>query len=235
MTVIALVGSGEYLPPIEPLDIHLLGLLPAEPSVACLPTAAGAEGEARVHYWSELGVKHYTRLGVKVQAVPVVDAPSANDPILAAQVRQANFIYLSGGNPDYLYKSLRDSLVWQAIQQVLAGGGLLAGCSAGAMVLGERIPAFPTWRRTFNLLSGAVVVPHFDELPSHFHTLMKAFVGRGSTLVGIEANSALIQTGAGRMAAGTGGVTVWNQFTKKRFTDGQEIPTELFPMPLVKQ
>lgn len=226
--MIALVGSGEYLPPIEPLDRRLLELLGAAPRVVCLPTAAGSEGPARIRYWCDLGIEHFTHLGVPVKAPVVIDPPSANDPALAAMIRAGNFIYLSGGSPDYLFKTLLNSLAWQAIREVLNDGGLLVGCSAGAMVLGERIPAFPTWRRTFNLLHGAVVVPHFDELPSHWHRVMKTFVGRGSTLVGIEASTALIKNGERCVAAGTGGVTIWNQGLKQRFTDGQEIPQEFF-------
>ena len=161
----ALVGSGEYLPPIEPLDRELISRLPGPARVACLPTAAGTEGPERIAYWSRLGVDHFTRLGAAAEAVPVIDRASANDPALAAVIAGANFVYLSGGKPDYLYRTLAGSLAWEAIQAVLAGGGLLAGCSAGAMILGEKFFGFPGWKHGFNFLPGATILPHFDEIP----------------------------------------------------------------------
>lgn len=50
--MLALVGSGEYLPPMEAVDRYLLGLLKTEAHVICLPTAAGREGSERIDYWS---------------------------------------------------------------------------------------------------------------------------------------------------------------------------------------
>jgi peptidase E len=78
-------------------------------------------------------VEHFTSLGVQVEALPVIDSASANDPALAAAVDKANFVYLSGGKPDYLYRTLDGSLVWRAILSMLERGGLLAGCSAGPL------------------------------------------------------------------------------------------------------
>ena len=46
--MLALVGSGEYLPRMEPVDRRLLASLPDAPRVVCLPTAAGTEGSKRI-------------------------------------------------------------------------------------------------------------------------------------------------------------------------------------------
>ncbi len=163
--MLALVGSGEYLPPIEPLDRELIGRLHGPARVVCLPTAAGTEGPERIAYWSRLGVDHFARLGAAAAAVPVIDRASADDPDLAAAIAGANFVYLSGGKPDYLYQTLAGSLAWEAIRSVLADGGLLAGCSAGAMILGEKFFGFPGWKSGFNFLPGATIIPHYDEIP----------------------------------------------------------------------
>jgi cyanophycinase len=229
--MLALVGSGEYLAPMEPVDRELLSRLPAlsesstgfRPAarVICLPTAAGSEGSERVAYWSELGVAYFSRLGVDVQALPIIDAASANDPELAGRIRGANFVYLSGGRPNYLLSTLKGSLAWEAIQSVLAKGGILAGCSAGAMILGERIPAFPVWQRAFNLLPGAVVVPHFDEMPESFSKTMRLFVSRDKVLVGVEGYTALVLQGRELQVLGRGGVTIWNRNERIRYTQGQ--------------
>ncbi len=229
---LALVGSGEYLPPMEPVDRYLLSYVRGERSergaarVVCLPTAAGTEGEKTLRYWTDLGNEHFTRLGVPVETVPVIDRAGANDESLAARVRAANFVYLSGGKPDYLHKTLADTPVWAAILGVLAAGGVVAGCSAGAMVFGGRIPNFPTifpFRSAFNFLPGAVIMPHYDEFgDGSFAQMIRLALGN-DTLLGIEGNTALVCADGKYVALGAGGVTVWTPKAKTRYTDKQEI------------
>ena len=110
--MLALVGSGEYLPAMEPVDRELVNRLKDPPRVVCLPTAAGDEGPERIAYWSNLGVEHFTRLEAKVETVPVIDWASANDVFFAQRISGANFVYLSGGKPTYLFKTLQGSLAW---------------------------------------------------------------------------------------------------------------------------
>jgi cyanophycinase len=218
--MIALIGSGEYLPPMEPVDLDLLRRLGKPARVVCLPTAAGKEGAERIGYWSRSGVEHFTRLGAECQALPVIDLPSANDPGHAHTIGEANFVYLSGGNPAYLYRSLAGTLVWEAIRSVLAGGGILAGCSAGAMVMGGKIIGFPISKPAFNLLPGAVVIPHFDEFPAGMLSLVRRLVGKRTPIVGIEANTALLYSGDHCEVLGSGGVTYWDTNAKQRFVHG---------------
>ncbi len=222
--MLALIGSGEYLPPIAPVDRFLFERLPGPPRVVCLPTAAGTEGAERVSYWMNLGIQHYSNLGISVEALPVIDQESANDPELADRIRQANYVFLSGGWPAYLLKTLKGSLTWQAILDVLAAGGLLAGCSAGAMILGERIPAFPAWRQSFGLLPGAVILPHYDEVPERLKEIIKRITGKRYTLIGIEGSTALFFDHGQTMTVGAGEVIIWTRNGKTRYTNGQIIP-----------
>jgi cyanophycinase len=209
--MLALVGSGEYLPPMEPVDRELLARLGGSPRVVCLPTAAGREGPERIGYWSRLGVDHFTRLGARAEALPVIDRANADDPALADEIAAADFVYLSGGKPGYLYRTLAGSRTWEAILSVLGKGGLLAGCSAGAMVLGEKFFGFPGWKDGFNLVSGVTVVPHFDELPAAMIRSVRLLAGKGLTVLGVEGNTALVQSEGRWEVLGAGGVAVWNE------------------------
>jgi cyanophycinase len=222
--MLALVGSGEYLPPIEPLDRELIRRLPNPVKVICLPTAAGTEGDERIRYWMRLGVEHFTRLGVTVEALPVTDHETANNPEFAQKIEGANFVYLSGGKPDYLHRSLDNTLVWKAILAVLDRGGLVAGCSAGAMIMGEKMFRFGGWNVGFNFLPNAVIIPHFDEIPEAMVQPALLLLAGGITVVGVERNTALVKTdtpeGPQYEAVGTGGVTIWTKDHKKRYTQG---------------
>ncbi len=218
--MLALAGSGEYLPQMEAVDRELIRRLPEAPRVVCLPTAAGTEGPERIGYWSRLGVEHFTRLGAPAEALPVIDRVSANDPDLADAISRANFVYLSGGKPPYLYDTLAGSLAWQAIHTILERGGLLAGCSAGAMIMGEKFYGFPGLKNGFNFLPGATIVPHFDEISPSFLNPIRLLAGKTLTLLGIERNTVLFQDNGQYEVLGSGGVTVWNHSVKTRYTQG---------------
>ena len=217
---LALVGSGEYLPRMEPVDRYLMARLADPVDVVCLPTAAGAEGSERIAYWSNLGVGHFTRLGAhSASALPVIDRHSAQDEALAARVRSANFVYLSGGKPDYLFNTLIGTAVWAAINNVLERGGVVAGCSAGAMIFGARIPTgfFTGTQKGFGFIENAFIMPHFDEIPGWISRLAPALV-KDLTLVGIEGNTALVCTSEGQCVEGLGGVTIEKDKKRTRYT-----------------
>jgi cyanophycinase len=210
-----LVGSGEYLQPMQAVDRYLIESLGRPSRVVCLPTAAGTEGDERINYWSDLGIAHFNQLGVEqVEAVRVIDRASANDPALAERIRQANFVYLSGGKPNYLLRTLTGTRALEALLAVYRQGGVLAGCSAGAMVMGECIPGFLRWTEAFRLFPDAVIIPHYDETPAWLSHLVRLLTRRSTTVYGIEGYSALLVNGNELKVIGRGSVTVWGHTGK---------------------
>ena len=199
--LIALLGSGEYLPVMDDVDRYLLancGAAGRKPRVVCLPTAAGQEGEKSVSRWSRMGVEHFTRLGADVQAIPVINTKSANDLNHASAVEEADLIYFSGGDPNYLYRTMKDSLVWEAAQKAWARGAVYAGCSAGAMILGREMPDFRAMgvRSTiaFGIMPIASVMPHFDAIPLFGRPIVSTLrrrLGAGEIMIGIDEDTAI--------------------------------------------
>jgi cyanophycinase len=168
--LIALVGSGEYLPVMDEVDRFLLancGAHGRSPRVVCLPTAAGQEGQSSWGRWMRMGEEHFRRLGAQVSALPVIDRSSADDPQYAAALEAADLVYFSGGNPLYLFETMNGSRAWDALQKAWGGGAVYAGCSAGAMILGQEIPNFYGVRlksvHAFGLLPARMIFPHFDR------------------------------------------------------------------------
>jgi cyanophycinase len=202
--LIALLGSGEYLPVMDEVDRFLLANCGAEerrPRVVCLPTAAGQEGEKSVTRWSKMGVEHFTRLEADVQAVPVIDTESANDLNHASAVEEADLVYFSGGDPGYLFKTMKDSLVWQAAQKAWERGAVYAGCSAGAMILGREIPDFRMMGlrsiSAFGIVPMAFVMPHFNAIPLFAKPLVSTLRGRlkkDEIMIGIDEDTAIVGT-----------------------------------------
>jgi cyanophycinase len=200
--LIALLGSGEYLSVMDDVDHYLLnncGVTGRKARVVCLPTAAGQEGEKSVTRWSTMGMAHFTRHGADVQAVPVIDEKSANDLNHASVVEDADIVYFSGGDPNYLYRTMKDSLVWQAAQKAWTRGAVYAGCSAGAMILGREMPDFRALgiRSTiaFGIIPVSSVMPHFNAIPLFGKPLVSTLRRRlsdGEIMIGIDEDTAVV-------------------------------------------
>lgn len=226
---LALVGAGEFLDAMNQVDQKLLARAGGA-RVVVLPTASAPDGSGVPERWAKMGVAHFNRLGAQTDAVMALDRAACGDPALAKRVRAAHLVYFSGGKPDYLYNTLVDTPVWGAVEEVLARGGVVAGCSAGAMIMGAYVPVFSrrlgmpsigNWQSAFALVPGAIIAPHYNEFPEIFSGVM--FGGRpaGTFLIGIDADTALVGLNGNWEVLGARRVTLRRDRTTERFTPGQ--------------
>lgn len=228
---IALVGSGEYLPAMATLERDLIddAVRRGKPRhFMQLATAAGQEGERSLTYWRELGAAQGERIGVPTSFLPVFTREHANDPLLAARVAEAGLLYLSGGSPGHLAETLVGSLVGDAIMAHVRSGGALAGCSAGAMVLGTTVPTFRFGSRApvagFDLLPGLQVIPHFNRL---FELAIKGAPDSTRHLLGIENLTALVRWSAATewRVMGHGAVHLLRGGPRRQLVAGESLAT----------
>lgn len=194
---LALVGSGEYLPQLATIEASLLKGQP--PRYVQLATAAVPDGADVVAKWHRLGTDQAQRLGVEAIILPVNNRDDANNAALANEIAGAGLIYLSGGNPGYLADTLRDTLVWEAIETAWRRGSALAGCSAGAMALTSWIPSLRHPRQGgtdgLGLLSHIRVIPHFDAFAARIPDLVTRFLlphESSIVLIGIDEDTAIV-------------------------------------------
>lgn len=194
---LALVGSGEYLAHMAPVEAALLEGRP--PRYVQLATAAAPEGPAVLQRWHDLGAAQAARLGVEAVVVPVANRTDADDPNLAAMVAGAGLVYLSGGNPSYLADTLRGSAVWSAIVDAWEGGAALAGCSAGAMAMTSWIPSLRSPRKGgtegLGVLPHLRVIPHFDAFAARIPDLVTRVLlphDPAVTVLGIDEDTAIV-------------------------------------------
>jgi cyanophycinase len=224
---LALVGGGEYLPEMEPVDRALLEAVRGSLRVVVLPTAAAPDGRKAAERSAAKGIEHFTRLGVYVEPVSLLTRADAGSATLAAQIAEATFVYLSGGKAAYLLNTLRGTACWEAIVRVYTRGGVVAGCSAGAMALGGRMfPGRRFWRSVpgLGLAPAVAVIPHADEVPRWLTRFAVRRAGRETGLAAIDGGTALIGTGSEWIVAGRGGVTLYAGKRSTRYTAGQRVP-----------
>jgi cyanophycinase len=194
---IALVGSGEYLPVMADIEAALIA--GRGPRYVQIATAAVPDGPATLERWHRLGVEQARRIGVTPVTVPVATREDANDPHIVELIDGAGLIYLSGGNPNFLAETLRDTKLWAAIEARWRSGAALAGCSAGAMVMAAWVPTIRHPREGgtpgLGLLSHLRVIPHFDAFMKRMPDVATRFlVGHDDavTVVGVDEDTAIV-------------------------------------------
>src|SRR5438270_3888831 len=74
-------------------------------------------------------------MGGKVRPLMVLRRADAEDEGNVQTVREARFVYLSGGSPMHMRSVLMHSPLWDALVAAWHDGAALAGSSAGARVL----------------------------------------------------------------------------------------------------
>jgi cyanophycinase len=227
--ILALVGSGEFTPAMDEIDRMLLEATGRKrPHVAIVPTASWPDGEPVFRRWAADGVAHFEALGADTVPVLVRDRDSADDPGTAAAIAGADLVYFSGGKPGHLLEALRGTAAGSALLEAHARGAVVAGCSAGAMVLGAhqfrvggRFLQLPVgWQDALGLAPGLVIVPHYDAFPEAMVVPMALAVPPDSVIVGIDENTALVGRDRTWQVHGRGRVTVWRGSRRERHRAG---------------
>ena len=216
---LALIGGDEFRRGCEAMDEAILKETgKSSPVVLIVPTAAAFENPARA---ADNGVKHFTALGADARPLMVLDRSDAENPDLASQAESADVVYLTGGSPTHLLESLKESAVLAAILKELERGAILAGSSAGAMVMGSWM-RFRDWRQALGIAEGVASLPHHERYdPSAVSRELRESAPDDLTAVlGIDGRSGAISGLEGWTALGAGHVTVYRKDGWDRLRSG---------------
>jgi len=222
MGPIALVGGDEFRDGCEPMDREILAVAGAtRPKVLIVPTAAARQNPSKA---AANGVSYFARLGALAESLMVLDPRDADDDGLASRVSWADVVYLTGGDPSHLLDVLRGSRLLEAIRTAVAGGVVLAGSSAGAMVLGEWMRYGGT-RPALGLLDGLAVLPHHER--SNPDTVAADLAEAGypaGYVLGIDAGVACLGGRDGWRIVGNGSVVLYSHCKWRRYQTGEPVP-----------
>lgn len=217
--LLALVGGDEWRPGCD-FDAELLAASGGQ-QVLVLPTAAAYEHPDKA---VELATAWFASLGATVRGLMVLGRADAQDQANAEVVRSSRFIYLGGGSPLHLRSVLKASPVWEAMLGAWRDGAVVAGSSAGAMVLTDPMvdPRGGALTVGLGMVEQLAVIPHFgNENAEKVHRSI-ALAAPGVAVVGIPERTALLRDPDGSWrAAGEGEVQV--------FVSGQPAGFEALP------
>ncbi len=192
--------------------------------VRIIPTAAAPDhndqraGANAVRWFRSLGASD-------VQAVPLTDRFAANDPAVVATLRTAQLLYLLGGFPEYLGQTLAGSASWQALVEAHAAGAVVAGSSAGAMVLCSHYfnPAASQVVPGLGLLANSCVIPHHDTFGRRWAGQLRASLPQ-ALLLGIDERTGMLDDGGGVRwrVYGQGQITLYVGAEIRVYSAGEE-------------
>jgi putative intracellular protease/amidase len=232
---LALGGGDEFGRACIPGDRALLDALRRDRvHVAIVPTAQ-ADGGSNPVRAGDNGVRYFEGLGATAENVLITDRASAADPALTARLAAADLIYLIGGNPGYLLRTLRETPALETIVAAWRGGTALAGSSAGAMVLcaaqiGRYSGSSEPWIAAFGLAPRTLAAVHHERTPDSEGFALRDALPAGYTVIGVDAcNIAAWQPAGDWHMFGSGGVRIYRPgaTAAERYTHGQRFTLDL--------
>jgi|SRR6266540_5170686 len=184
-------GGGMREPDLKAME--LAGGLDAP--IRIIPTAAAPDNNHQRA--GNNGVRWFQRLGAKdVISIPLIDKASASDENIAQSLRDAKLIYMLGGFTHYLGQTLKDSLAWKAALDAHNGAAVIAGSSAGAMVMCEFYydPSAGHVHEGLNLIPNSLVLPHHDTFGKSWAPKLTKQIP-DVTLIGIDEGTGMLNDG----------------------------------------
>ena len=224
---IGLVGGEEFRVGCEEMDREIMRASGQDPArVVVIPTAAVTGPEKAAND----GVRHFSGLGGDAESLMVLDRHHADDAGLAESLAGAGVIYFTGGSPDHLLTTLRDSRLWQAILEAVDQGAVLAGSSAGAMVLGAlmRRPRLGGWVDALGVTPGLAVLPHHESSdPAQTSSQLQSQTSGSLTVLGIDARTGCLGRPGSWRVVGSGRVTVYQGASWQVYDSGAHLPGDV--------
>jgi cyanophycinase len=222
MGYLLLEGGAEFGGRMRDPDLKAIELAGGfEAPIRIIPTAAAPDNNHERA--GNNGIRWFQSLGARdVGSVPLIDKASANDENITTSLREAKLIYMLGGFTGYLGETLKGSLAWQAVLEAYATGAVVAGSSAGAMVMCEFYydPSRGQVVDGLNLVPNAIVMPHYN-------TFGKSWASRllemsKVTLIGIDERTGMLDDGAGAWTVyGAGNVTLYRNQEVEIYVTGK--------------
>ena len=219
---IALIGGDEFRDGCEGMDEAILRATgKRNPVTLIVPTAAASQ---RPELAAENGARHFKALGADAHPLMALDRKDAMDPGMASEIASADLIYLTGGNPAHLLETLADSALLDGIKRALEQDAVLAGSSAGAMVMGSWM-RFREWRPALGIAGGIATLPHHErsDPDATLRELDSSAPGELDAIFGVDGRCGVLSGTDGWTALGPGNVTVYREGNWRRYRDGETL------------
>ena len=222
MGYLLLEGGAEFGGLMRAPDLKAIELAGGfDAPIRIIPTAAAPDNNHQRA--GNNGVRWFQGLGAKdVGSLPLIDKASANDESIAKALRAAKLIYMLGGFTGYLAETLKGSLTWKAVLEAYATGAVVAGSSAGAMVMCEFYydPSRGQVIEGLNLVPNSLVLPHYNAFGKSWASRLLELTR--VTLIGIDEQTGMIDERTGSWTVyGAGTVALYRNQKVEIYESGK--------------
>jgi cyanophycinase len=222
MGYLLLEGGAEFGGRMRDPDLKAIELAGGfNASIRIIPTAAAPDNNHQRA--GNNGIRWFQSLGAKdVDSLPLIDQVSANDESIAESLRDAKLIYMLGGFTGYLGETLKGSAAWEAALEAYRDGAVIAGSSAGAMVMCEFYYDLNQGQviEGLNLIPNSIVLPHHNTFGQSWASRLLEIVQ--ITLIGIDEQTGMVDDGAGIWTVyGRGNVTLYQNRQVETYPSGK--------------
>ncbi len=224
---LVLEGGAEFGGRMSEPDLRALMLAGGlHARVRILPTAAAPDNNHQRAGTN--GINWFRHLGAtNVEALPILDRASANNTTLAAELRHTRLIYMLGGFTGYLGETLAGSASYQAMRSAYDDGAVIAGSSAGAMVMCQYYfdPGKGQVMPGLNFLPNTCVLPHHNTFGKGWARQLTALLPT-VILLGIDEHTGIINDNSadrqrGWRIYGQGNVTLYHNGSPTVYHTGE--------------
>lgn len=217
---IFLVGGDEFSEKCVPMDTWALTRTKSsKPVVAIVPTAAAHESPNRA---AENGSIHFQKLGAETIETMILNRKDAHDQSRLSELNQANLIYFTGGNPQHLLDTIRDTPTEITLKKALVKGTILAGSSAGAMIMGS-LMRYRRWIDSLGICENLAILPHHEKSsPEVVIKDCSSELGKGLRIIGVDGATGLFISNGEAYVLGAGIVTNYSQKGFLKFKSGEQ-------------
>ena len=222
MGYLLLEGGAEFGGRMRDPDLRAIELAGGfEAPIRIIPTAAAPDNNNERA--GNNGVRWFQGLGAKdVISLPLIDKVSANDESIVTSLREAKLIFMLGGFTSFLGETLKGSAAWNAVLEAYRDGAVVAGSSAGAMVMCEFYYDLNQGQVIdgLNLVSNSIVLPHHNTFGKSWASRLLEIVQM--TLIGIDEQTGMINDGAQTWTVhGGGNVTLYQNRQVETYQTGK--------------
>lgn len=139
------------------------------------------------------------------------DSADLHDPVKIAAIQQSRIIFLGGGDQDRFMKLIAGTTIKTLIQQAYRNGAVIAGTSAGASVMSNRMitgnsltdtaysATFPVLKKNnlevkvgLALLDSVIIDQHFVKRSRYNRMLSAVMENPGYQCIGIDESTAIV-------------------------------------------
>ena len=223
---IGLAGGEEFRTGCEDMDREIMRASGQSPAKVLIVPTAQLTGPVKA---ANDGTGHFGALGGDAAALMVLSADDARDYQHIERVGGAGVIYFTGGSPDHLLSVLQNSPLMDAVLQANGSGAVLAGSSAGAMVMGSfmRRPSSGGWVEALGVVPGVGILPHHERRnPDETWRELQANSPSGLTILGVDARAACLGNPGSWRVVGSGNVTLYRDGWQV-FKPGECLPADV--------